>query len=167
MYLDALDEELLAVLTPASTHKAASAALEVEERVSEPGLTTVGKRGSMVRQLFHLSFSPSRLSLMTDTNRQNWSSHPSRAYSVESPGQPCARQISLTSSPSKTGDRSNSTSRSVSLLSSHSVVVKFQPVRAARFDSLHPRRASTRLATPTYAGRPIHLERVEPRGGSR
>jgi hypothetical protein len=55
-YLDALDEELLALLTSISTHKPASVALHAEEpregsKLGE-GQIEVGKRDYMVRQSF-------------------------------------------------------------------------------------------------------------------
>jgi hypothetical protein len=54
VYLNALDEELLAVFTSVSTHKPTSAALNVEglregSRSGE-GKTEVGKRDDIVRQ---------------------------------------------------------------------------------------------------------------------
>ena len=55
LYLDALDEELLALL--ASTgHKSATATPIARERgVSQSGQTDMGKRGFVVRQIFHFS----------------------------------------------------------------------------------------------------------------
>ena len=55
LYLDTLDEELLALLASISNHKWATAAIGVEEReVSQSGHTDVGNRGFMVRQLLLL-----------------------------------------------------------------------------------------------------------------
>ena len=55
LYLDALDEELLALLASTSGHKPAIAASKAEEReVSQLGQSEVGKRGFMVRQLLYL-----------------------------------------------------------------------------------------------------------------
>jgi hypothetical protein len=54
VYLSALDDELLALLTPISTHKPASAAANVEElregSHSVESQTEVGKRDDRVRQ---------------------------------------------------------------------------------------------------------------------
>jgi len=56
LYLDALDEELLALLASNGGHKSATATSGVEEReVSQSGQTDIGKQGFTVRQLFHLS----------------------------------------------------------------------------------------------------------------
>jgi hypothetical protein len=56
LYLDALDEELLALLTSISGHNSATAAPRTEEHeVSQPGQTDVEKRGFIVCQLFHHS----------------------------------------------------------------------------------------------------------------
>jgi hypothetical protein len=50
LYLNALHEELLALLTSINMHKPVSAAPEVEEReVSHPSPSEVGKRGLTVR----------------------------------------------------------------------------------------------------------------------
>jgi hypothetical protein len=55
LYLDTLDEELLALLATISGPKSATAAPREEEReVIQPSQADVGKR-FMVRQLFHLS----------------------------------------------------------------------------------------------------------------
>ena len=54
VYLNVLDEELLALLTSISTHKPASTALNVEELRERSqlveGQTEVGKRDNIVRQ---------------------------------------------------------------------------------------------------------------------
>ena len=57
LYLDALDEELLARLASISGHKSATAAPGDEERQeSQSANTDVGKRVVVVRQLFHSLF---------------------------------------------------------------------------------------------------------------
>jgi hypothetical protein len=51
LYLNALDEELLALLASTTGYKSAAAAPGLEEReVSQSDQTDVGKRGLMVRQ---------------------------------------------------------------------------------------------------------------------
>ena len=56
LYLDALDEELAALLASVSGRQSSSAALEIEDRrVSQSGQTQVGSQGFVVRQLFYLS----------------------------------------------------------------------------------------------------------------
>jgi hypothetical protein len=72
-----------------------------------------------------------------DTNRQVRLSHPSRTYSVEGPDRPYACQTSLTPSLSKTGDCSNSTSRSVVPLSSVHVSLLLTFEIFAQPDSVH------------------------------
>ena len=67
-----------------------------------------------------------------DTDRRVQSSHPFRPYSVEDPVRPYACQANPTSSPSKSGDHSNSTSRSVFPSCSY-VLVK----SLAQHDSVH------------------------------
>ena len=117
LFLDALDEELVELRAYISTHKQASApsAKDLEEEAqSAEGQTAQGKRDYAVR---HLSFSLfTELDIAntcTDTDRQVQSSRPSRAYSVEDPVRPFARQAGPTPSLSKPGDLSNSTYRSV------------------------------------------------------
>jgi hypothetical protein len=104
-----------------------------------------------------------------DANRQVQSSRPSRAYSVEGPFRPCGCQASPTLSLSKTGDYSNSASRSVSPPSTIKcvLVTNLQTLRAARFGTHHSRRTRTYLAASTRAGQPIQLERGEPTGANR
>ena len=122
-YLDALEEELLALLASINPSKAVSATHMVEEREEGPqsgvGWTEVGKRNRMiltrtVRQLFS--------SLCTDigvvdgrlyVTRPSQSSHLSRVYLVESSVRRCAHRTNATVSSLKTGDHSNSTFRSV------------------------------------------------------
>ena len=56
LYLDALDEELPALLVSISGRQSASAALEVEEREgSQSGRAEMESQGFVVRQSFHLS----------------------------------------------------------------------------------------------------------------
>jgi hypothetical protein len=52
LYLDALDEELLALLASISAHESPTAAQEHE--VTQSNQSEVGKRGFTVRQLFRL-----------------------------------------------------------------------------------------------------------------
>ena len=56
LFLDAIDEELSALLASVSGRQSASATLEVDEReVSQSGQTEVGKEAFRVRQLFQIS----------------------------------------------------------------------------------------------------------------
>jgi hypothetical protein len=54
LFLEALDEELLALLASTSVHKPADAPQAEERGVSQSGQTDVGKQGIMVRQLLRL-----------------------------------------------------------------------------------------------------------------
>ena len=116
LYLEALDEELFTLQSSIIKHKPTSTPkvdeLEGEIRSGE-GQTEVGERDYTVRRLFYLC---TRFSVadVYGHARQVRSGLPSRAYLMEGPTQPYARLASLTLSPSKTGDHSNSTSRSVS-----------------------------------------------------
>ncbi|KAF8494149.1 hypothetical protein F5888DRAFT_1719063, partial [Russula emetica] len=97
LYLDALEEELPALLASIRGRQSASAALEVQEReMSQSGHTEVGSQGFVVQ--------------CTDMDRPILLSHLSRVYSGGSSVCPSARQTSPTLSLQKTGDHSISTS---------------------------------------------------------
>ena len=173
-YLAALDEELGELHTYISAHKPTSAlsAEELEgEAQSAGGQAEVGKRHYTVRRF---CFSPSELNpyfpdVRMDTNRQNQSNRPSRAYSVESPDRPYARLTCLTLSPLKIGSHSNLISRFLLSRSStrpYVLVTDLQNHRAARFSAHNSRRTCSHLAASTRAGRPVQLERGEPTGAT-
>jgi hypothetical protein len=55
LYLDALDEELVALLASVIGHKATAAPGVEDHEVSQSGQTEVGKRGFMVRRFVFIS----------------------------------------------------------------------------------------------------------------
>ena len=113
LYLDALDEELVELHTYISTHKPASA----PSRERFEGQSEVGAREHPVCYYLPLFTILNVADLWMDINRQVQSRRPSHAYSVGGPVRQFACQASPTPSPSKPGERSNSTSRSASPLS--------------------------------------------------
>ena len=113
LFLNALDEELVAIQTYISTYKPVSAP-SVEGLEEEAQAGGVVKRDHTVCQLFSLLYPELNIAdVCMETNRHVWLSRPSRAYSAEGPVRPYARQTSPTSSPSKTGDHFSWTYRSV------------------------------------------------------
>ena len=113
LFLNALDEELVAIQTYISTHKPVSAP-SVEGLEEEAQAGGVVKRDYTVCQLFSLLHPELNITdVCMEKNRPVWLSRPSRAYLAEGPVRPYARQASPTSSPSKTGGHFSSTSRSV------------------------------------------------------
>jgi hypothetical protein len=115
-YLDALEEELLALLTSINPQQAASVALKVEELKvgSQSGEgQTEGKRDNIVRQSSSQCIELVVIDFCLNTNSPVQSSHPFHGYSVESFAGPCAWQASPTLSQSRVGGHYNSTSRSV------------------------------------------------------
>jgi hypothetical protein len=116
LYFEALDEELVALQTSMGAHKPFFA-LKVEELREETqagrGQTGVGERDHTVRRFHFLSALSLRVAdICMDANRRAQIRLPSRAYSVEGPVRPYTRQTSPTASVFKTGESSNSISRS-------------------------------------------------------